>query len=221
MPEAVGGRSPWRLVAVPAVITLAVTLLRLTGELLRWSPALFNRNVGGGGALVGISWLVPIFGVYFGLKLAGAGQGPQRVGRGVALVLLAIVALPVLFFAAAAVGISEEDRRMPVVFVVASAISVWLGMRAWPALGRTLLAYALAARVPVMVVMLFAILGSWGTHYDAASPGLAALGPLPKWLLIGVLPQMTVWIAYTVAIGALFGLVTGAVVVRRRRPAIA
>src|SRR5881409_1708216 len=43
-----------RLVRVPALITLGVTLLRLIGELQGWSPALFSRQAGGGGALVGI-----------------------------------------------------------------------------------------------------------------------------------------------------------------------
>ena len=57
-----------RLVRVPALITLGVTLLRLIGELQRWSPKLFNREAGGGGALVGISlavdgreaWYLPV-----------------------------------------------------------------------------------------------------------------------------------------------------------------
>ena len=62
---------------MPAVITLAVTLLRLVGELQGWSPLLFNREAGGGGALVGISWLVPVFGAWFGWKLAG----PARARR--------------------------------------------------------------------------------------------------------------------------------------------
>ncbi len=37
-----------RLILVPAIITLAVTLLRLTGELQGWSPKLFNADPGGG-----------------------------------------------------------------------------------------------------------------------------------------------------------------------------
>ena len=99
-------------------------------------------------------------------------------------------------------------------------MAVALGMRAWSELGRTLLAYAFAARVPVTLVMLFAILGSWGTCLRRAPPpGLSAMGPFAKWLWIGALPQMTVWIAYTVALGALFGLAAGAIAARRRRAA--
>ena len=38
-----------RLILGPALITLAITLLRLVGELSRWSPSLFNREPGGPG----------------------------------------------------------------------------------------------------------------------------------------------------------------------------
>ena len=50
------------LILTPALITLAVTVLRLVGELQNWSPRFFSRQAGGAGAVVGIVWLVPIFG---------------------------------------------------------------------------------------------------------------------------------------------------------------
>jgi hypothetical protein len=52
-----------RLLLVPALITLAVTVVRLVGELMRWNPTFFSREAGGAGAIVGIVWLVPVFGV--------------------------------------------------------------------------------------------------------------------------------------------------------------
>ena len=70
-----------RLICVPALITLGVTLLRLIGELQNWSPRLFNREAGGGGALVGIAWLVPIFGITSRSSSRGSGlhaSGPER-----------------------------------------------------------------------------------------------------------------------------------------------
>jgi len=64
------------------VITLAVTLLRLVGELQGWSPALFNRgDKPFSPSLVGIVWLVPVFGAWFGWKLTRAGSGPGSLGR--------------------------------------------------------------------------------------------------------------------------------------------
>jgi len=60
-----------KLIFVPALITLAITLLRLGAELLNLPSWLANKNVGGIGALIGISWLPPILGVYFARKLRG------------------------------------------------------------------------------------------------------------------------------------------------------
>jgi len=54
-----------KLILIPSLITLGVTILRLVGELQHWTPILFNRSAGGGGAAVGISWLPLIFGPYF------------------------------------------------------------------------------------------------------------------------------------------------------------
>jgi hypothetical protein len=60
----------WKLILVPALITLGITLLRLGGEFLDLPAWLANKKAGGPGALIGISWLPPILGIYFALKLA-------------------------------------------------------------------------------------------------------------------------------------------------------
>ena len=118
-----------------------------------------------------------------------------------------------------ALGMSQQSLSTFAVYVVGAIVGLVLGLRAWPALGRTLLAYAFAARVPVVLVMLAAILGNWGTHYDVPPPGLPAMAPLSKWLLIGVLPQMTIWIWFTVVVGSLFGILAAAVARRGRAAA--
>src|SRR5215469_12098541 len=69
------------LIAVPALITLGVTILRLVGELQHWSAPFFSTESGGGAAIIGIAWLPIIFGPYFALKLARAGDGPSSTGR--------------------------------------------------------------------------------------------------------------------------------------------
>ena len=206
--------STGRLVLVPAVITLGVTLLRLFGELQGWSPRLFNREEGGGLALVGIAWLVPIFGAWFGWSVARRGSVP-RFGRALGLTLLAFVLMPALGFATRAAGLPEVSYTTFALYVVGSIVGAVLGYLAWPALGRTLLAYAFAARIPVALVMLFAIFGSWGTHYDVAPPGLPPMAPFPKWVLIGLLPQLSIWIWFTIVFGMFFGL--GAAALARRR----
>ena len=196
------GLSLKSLILTPALITLAITILRLVGELQEWSPRFFSRQAGGAGAIVGIVWLVPIFGAYFAVKLAKAGATPGA-GRVIGYSALAVG------FAAAAIfatvkTVSSQGAQFGV-FLVVTIIAAVIAYRGWPALGRVLLAYGLAARVPVALVMLVAIFANWGTHYDVAPPGMAAMAPLPKWFMIGFLPQMFLWIPFTICVGALFG----------------
>ena len=70
-----------RLILVPAVITLAVTLLRLVGDLQGWSPALFNRgDKAWSPALVGIVWAVATSRKALGSVCTQAGAFTQAVG---------------------------------------------------------------------------------------------------------------------------------------------
>src|SRR2546426_11779070 len=87
------------LILTPALITLAVTLLRLVGELQHWSPRFFSREAGGAGAIIGIVWLVPIFGIYFATRLNQAGHGPTSRGRAIGFALAALVVEFGLIFA--------------------------------------------------------------------------------------------------------------------------
>jgi hypothetical protein len=207
-----------QLVLVPALVTLAVTLLRLAGELMGWSPRLFNPAAGGGGALVGIAWLVPVFGAYFAVKLVRAGEPPAGLGAAIGLAVLGFALLPLVGFAGAAAGLTPQSLTLFGLFVAFSIVGAFVAHRGWPALGRTLFAYGLAARIPVVVVMLLAMLGNWGTHYDVAPPGFPAMGTLAKWLTIGVLPQLTIWIWFTMTAGAVAGAIAAAVL-RAKRPA--
>ena len=212
------------LILVPAVITLAVTLLRLVGELQGWNPRLFSREAGGGFALVGIAWLVIVLGVYFGWKLAALGYRPRSAGRAAGMALLSIVLMVAAGFVVNLLKVPFAGQL--IVFAVVAWAGVLITMPAWPALGKVLLAYAFAARIPVAIVMLIAMLGNWGTHYDVvpppdpngpALPDFAAMNVWVKWLLIGFLPQFSVWIFYTMVLGTLFGLL-GLALARGRAP---
>jgi len=216
-----------KLILVPAVITLAVTLLRLVGELQGWSPALFNRgDKPFSPSLVGIVWLVPVFGAWFGWKLTRAGSGPRSLGRAFGLTLASLAVLPLFSFLAPKAGILPERLWRPnvplpesftilSVFVAFVIVGVAIGIVAWPALGRTLLAYGLAARIPVALLMLVAMLGNWGTHYDARPSYPPQMSTLAWWVTLGLVPQLFFWIWYTIVFGALFGTVAAAIARRR------
>lgn len=193
------------LVFVPAAATLAVTALRLAGELLDWDPRLFSRAPGGGLAAVGIAWLVPLVGYYLGQRLARAGQSPTSLARAAGLPLVALVLAPIPALLAPHQGLGGSMTGYLVLWALGAVMAVVVAVAAWPTLGRVLLAYAVLARVPVVAVMWAAIRWNWGTHYDAPPPGFPSLTPMLRWMWTGVLPQLTIWIAWTVVVGALFG----------------
>jgi len=206
-----------RLVLVPAILTLAVTLLRLAGELMHWSPSLFNRDAGGGGALVGIVWLIPIFGMYFALKLAAGGEGPASVGKALGWAALALVLNIALGFGSFAVVKSPVAQLG--IFPLPSWLAIFAARPGWPALWRVLLAYGFTARIPVLAIMFLAIFGGWDSHYAKPRPDFPAMGPWGLFFWTALLPQFSVWIYLTVAGGLLFGAL--AVGIRRlmSRPA--
>ena len=210
-----GNRVPIaRLILIPSVITLVATLLRVVGELRHWSPALFNPSAGGGGALVGITWLVPIFGIYFALKLSGAGEGPVGVGRAIGLAVLGLAVLVGGSILTIAPQVHLPGKQVIGLLLMVAAAA--MQFMSWPALSKALLAYGYAARIPVAIVMFFAIRGNWGTHYDALPPGFSDMSFWPKYVQIGLVPQLVFWVAFTMIVGTLFGSIATAIFSRRK-----
>ncbi|MBI4165382.1 MAG: hypothetical protein HY508_06570 [Acidobacteria bacterium] len=199
----------------PAVVTLVVTAVRLAGELLHGPRALFNPDTGGGFALVGIAWLAPVFGIYFALKLARGGHGPKSPMLAVQSSILGIIFVIVVVLSSTRVSISSPYLKAALLLWAPVAAAAAFQMVAWPALARTLFAYAFAARVPVAILMFFAMLGNWGTHYDAVPQGFPEAGLAFRYLWLGLLPQLVFWVGFTVLVGALFG--SGAFALRKKR----
>lgn len=203
------------LVLLPAAVTLGVTLLRLGGELMEWSPRYFSRVAGGGLAVVGITWLVPIVGFYLGYRLGRAGVGPSSLARAAGLPIAALVLAPAFAWFGSRLESASTPTGLIAVWAVASVIAAILAVVAWPRLGAVLVAYAFAARLPVAGIMWWAIRGNWGTHYDALTPGFPVMPPGARWLWTGLVPQTTIWVSGTVMVGALFGAVGWFVASRR------
>ena len=205
-----------RLILIPAVICLGVTILRLVGELQNWSEFWFSRAAGGGGSPIGVSWLTLIFAAYFGYKLAKAGETPKSYGR---VILSAVVGILILLGAAFLAGQPPiATWKMAVLFAL-TIVAIAVQYPAWPKLFKTLLAFGYAVRIPVAILMYFAIRGQWKTHYDVLPPNFTDTGFWSTYMQIGFLPQMILWIAFTVVIGGLFAGVAAAIA-GRRKPAV-
>jgi hypothetical protein len=201
-------RSLMKTIAGPFLISVALTAVRLAGELLGWSEGWFSRATGGivpsGWTwLVGITWLPVLFGPWFAHRLQRAGDQPPSGLKVLGLALgglgVALVGLRVL--------VPALSLPFPPVL-----IAIWLVMSAaaalqftgWPALFRVLLAYGLASRLVVALVIRFALWGGWGTHYDYV--GMPAPFQMPlaaRFLWLALFPQLVFWSAFSVVLGSL------------------
>jgi hypothetical protein len=203
-----------KLILIPSLITLAITLLRLLGELQNWPTSLFNPAAGGGGAIIGISWLPPIFGFYFARKLLKAGETPISAGKVILGVLLGIVLMVLGGFVGFAPQLQFPGKIfLGLLLMVAGGVAPFF---AWRKLYKVLLAYGLAARIPVAILMFFAIRGNWGTHYDVPPPGFVETDWFSKYIQIGLIPQIFLWIPYTILTGTLIAGITAAIMHRSK-----
>jgi len=200
----------------PTALTLAVTLLRFAGELMGWSPAYFSRLPGGGLSPLGITWLAPLVGFYLGWRLEGAGVRSPSPAVAFGVPAAALVVGPLVATLGGRLFKTWWTTNLTLWAVVSVGVAAVV-LAAWPALGRVLLAYAYAARIPVVLLMAVAIWKSAGTHYDLPPPGFPAMPPLRRWLWISVLPQTTIWVAWTMATGAIGGALGWQTAFRRPR----
>lgn len=199
-----------RLLLVSILFTLAITLLRLIGELRGWPSPWFDKT----NAIVGITWILPpVFGFCFAWKLWHDGERIARVDRAFLLGVLGIALnrlVEATVFPFADISI---NRALLILWAVAIA-SAYLQYLAWPALFKILITYGLGARIPVVIIMFFALNGHWGTHYDRPS------GPFrwsfwPTFLWFGFFEELIYWVSFTVTLGSLAGSLAAALAKRR------
>ena len=206
----------FRAVLIAALITLVVTLVRLYGELQQWDPTYFSREPGGKAALFGIWLLVPIFGFWFGRRLAQNGKRPASTGRALLFCVIGgalVYGVGMLAFKA---DMGWDHQTKGLVAGTGCVVGGLLLLFAWPAGYVTQLVYGILARVPVMVITYLAVDRSWDTHYAKAAPEALPPGGSPDDALVPLLlAQATFWtFAYTVLVGGLFA-VLGATTVRK------
>lgn len=213
----------WSLVLVPALITLLVTGVRLFGELQGWNSQAFGRDAGSPGSLVGIVWLVPIFGMWFGYKLRQDAPG-VKPGRASVIYVVAAAAFALsLYLLIKVFGLvefpSEEKpgpfRGLPYLFG-GMAIGSVIALVAWPRLTLTLMVYGILARLPVVLVTYFDVYRDWDTHYGALPPGAVTAGVDDTFLGL-ISAQVTFWpFLFTPVVGGIFGCI-GASLARKRK----
>jgi len=216
-------RKAFGLALPPALLSVGLTLLRLTGELAGWSETWFSRATGGTlphgwSWLVGITWLPVVFGPYFAYRLWRQGDRPASPARAL---LVGLLGLAIGEFGWRALAWLLPLRFPPVLLLIwagmlAAALLQW---PAWPGLFRVLLVYGLLSRAAVALVMLFAMLGDWGTHYDyVGMPEPFQMPLVPRFLWLALFPQLVFWTGFTIVLGSVCGALAALVLARRQEP---
>ena len=162
---------------------------------------------------------MPIFGVYFAMRLIRDGYTPHGNLKVVAFAVIgAIVGMAVMV---PFINRGPTDPAAILMTLIGAGVGIALQRIAWPELFKTLLAYAFAVRIPVAIVMLVAVLGDWGTHYDVPPPGgLPEMSLLAKWFFIGAVYQFSFWIMFTLVIGSLSGGIAALVMKAKAREGV-
>ena len=130
----------------------------------------------------------------------------QRVGRALAWTGLAFV-LAFALGAGSVVMFPKSPVTQLALFTLVTWAAIVVARPGWPALWRVLLAYGLAARIPVLIVMFLAIFQDWDSHYAKPRPDFPPMGHGGLFFWTAFLPQMSLWIFLTIAGGILFGAI--------------
>ncbi len=193
--------STLRLILWPSVITLVINIVRAVGQHEGW----FTKASGGGGALVGITWLPLVFGPWFAWRLRKGGSTP-RVARPWTWSLLAVLPLviggaltvPALLDANADEAGYATLRTAALAAIAGAVIGAIRQFVVWPRLAWILLVYAIPARLTVVALTWFAKSNGWDSHYTKFGPkgwefdmegtmSRAALMQLGFWVPVAVL----------------------------------
>jgi hypothetical protein len=206
--------STLRLIAAPGLIAVAVTALRAFGEVHHWPEPIVNAAVCGK-AILGVVWLVPIFGIYFAVRLFRVGSQPRFLVRAIIFAIASVLLKLGGTFLMERPGVGY-GTRVSLNFAV-TALALSLQAVAWPHLFKVLLVYGYASRIPITVVEFLAMRGHWGTHYDALDPGFPQIGFWPTYARVSLVPNIFFMEAYTVIVGGIFGILAVATM-RKLRP---
>jgi len=209
----------FRLILWPSVITLAITAVRLLGEVEGW----INVDAGGAFALLGITWCVFVFGGWFGLHLARAGSVPRVTRAPLWLLLLALAIMAVAGWQFG--GLDRKDtsdaafellREKGLIVCVCALVAMLVTFALWPRQAWTMLCYGVVARLGVLAATWLAKHQGWETHHVKFGPAQIQRESMADTMIGAAFPQLLFWVPFTVVMGTL----TGSLFARRRPTAI-
>ena len=199
--------STLRTILWPSLITLAMTITRLVGELQGW----ITNESGGAGHLLGISWLIFVFGAWFGFRLSRNGSSPRLKPAAIWALVPALAIVGTFAYRMNGVDLKDTSTAaqegIMTTLQIASMVAgggALLALVIWTRLAFTLFAYGLFARAGVMVVTWLAKDQGWNTHYTKIGPtGIEK--EMAETLALTSFAQFCLWVPFTVVFGTLMG----------------
>lgn len=211
-----------KAVLIAGVLTLIVSAVRLYGERHGWDPKFFGPGPGGvnltkdaagveqkAPGLLGIAFLVPIFGFWFGAVMSRSGNRPRSPGKALGLHLLGMAVfagsfVAIMRFMQPDTHSLEGVQKMLYMSCAGAALAALVALAAWPRMWVTNLIYGLLARIPVVGITYVACQRNWDTHHTKLGPdNLQVADPMVKAFWLSV-PQLTIWPVFTILVGGLF-----------------
>ncbi len=200
-----------RLILWPTIVTLLVNVARLVVE----QQGAGTTASGGAGFWLGITWLVFVFGGWFGWQLGHSGSTPTLRPAWVwaLLALLAIVGTAGWRFSQIDMKDSTAAAMPPLRTAVLVIVGVAVPMAllqfvVWRRLAVTLLLYGVIARATVVAFTWLAKYQDWDTHYTKFGPGgiqVAMEGTMTS----ATIAQFGFWVPFTIVAGTLVGAIVG------------
>lgn len=204
--------STLRLVLVPSLVTLAVSAARTWMEI----DGRVTRASGGAGSWLGITWLALLFGGWFGVRLAAAGDRPRLrpaplwFGIATAVLIGAVIAV---FRHLDPADRSPEALRIldaGAPWVAAAALAMaGLALVTWTRLAWALLVYGAIARITVVAITWWVKRAGHDTHYTKFGPPGFEFD-LAETMGRAALAQLAFWVPFTIVVGGFTGTVAAA-----------
>jgi hypothetical protein len=196
-----------RLILVPSIVTLLVSVARLVGELQGW----VTDQSGGAAHVLGITWLVFVFGAWFGWQLLRRGAGPRQSRPFLTMLVLAMAMAGTGIWQFSGIDRQAVDdtayqalRAAVVVIVGVSLAAMLLTFTVWGRLAWTLLCYGLLARGTVVAIAWLAHTNGWHTHHVKFGPA-GIEREIGDTMLSACISQFGFWVPFTVVFGTLVG----------------
>lgn len=196
-----------RLLSWPLLLTLLLSIGRLVGEV----QGSLGAASGGAGSPFGITWLLFVFGGWFGFRLRAQGSRPMMQPAWLWWGLLLALLVGAFVWFTRGVDLMGKDaateaavKDLVTTMAIVAVPTAGLCFAIWPRLAWTLLCYGLGARAMVLGITGLAKHMGWDTHYTKFGPAGFEYD-MATTMTNAAVAQLGIWVPITMLAGGFVG----------------